>query len=133
MVNWFYDSLVEGMVGWGDDIGKMDFNDLINKVRRDSFKIIPKYKIIDKDLVFIQFSFLDRIGHALTFQSRDVMMKSYFLAYELLDRLVELTSPKYVVAASDHGFWRTLNEHNGANCAITILNEASQLVRVNID
>jgi hypothetical protein len=122
MVNW--DRAAAARPGlWRDKVRHLDFNDVISELRTDSINLIDKSQLINKDLVFIQFNFLDRIGHIYTFNNNAVMNRSYSLAYEIIDRLYELTTPQHLIVVSDHGFWKRLFGHRGANCAVVIVND----------
>ena len=123
IVNWVYDPLEGGEETWRDGIREMDFDEVIARVRKDSFALVDPEKLGGKELVFIQFSFLDRFGHVFTFREKDLTEKSYSLAYELLEELVGVTRPKYLIVVSDHGFFRGVTTHTFANCGVAIFNE----------
>ena len=123
IVNWVYKPLEGGMVHWRETIRGMSFDKMLSQVRSDSFKLIEGKRLADRDLIFIQFSFLDRIGHVFTYKEDEIMRKSYTLAYELIDRLCEIIAPQYLIVTSDHGFWKSTRGHDFANCAVAILND----------
>ncbi|UCH02211.1 MAG: alkaline phosphatase family protein [Candidatus Bathyarchaeota archaeon] len=124
IVNWVYHPLIEGPNLWRKTIKNMNIEELLSRARSDSIKLVSDQKLHsrDLDLVFLQFSFLDRIGHVFTFKEKSIMTKSYFVAYDLLDQVYELVNPQYFIVTSDHGFWRSVTEHIFANYAVLILN-----------
>lgn len=107
---------------WEKMIRKIGFEETLSKIKEDSFKMINERELKNRDLIFIQFSFLDRIGHIYTFKNDEIMKQSYFLAYELIDKIYKLTRPQYLIVTSDHGFWKHRVHHLHANCAVLILN-----------
>ena len=124
IVNWIYDPLEQGSVKWRKAIQSMDYKKVLLEVKSGSLKLIEEQTFSNQDLVFIQFSFLDRLGHVYTLKDDDLMRKSYQLAYELADRLYELIQPQYLMIVSDHGFWKR-NGHLYASCGVAILNDKS--------
>lgn len=108
-----------------DVIKNMDFDEIIEKTEKDSFAIINGLELKDKDLIFIQFSFLDRIGHRVGFKKDTVISKCYDLAYSIMDKLYSRTAPKYFIAVSDHGFGSNRLNHTRDYDAVLILNEAA--------
>jgi hypothetical protein len=110
---------------WEKKIRKMDFKETLSKIKEDSFVIISKMELKNKDLIFIQFSFLDRIGHIYTFKNNEIMKQSYLLSHGLIDKLYGLVNPEYLIVTSDHGFWKNRVHHLHANCATIILNDNS--------
>jgi predicted AlkP superfamily phosphohydrolase/phosphomutase len=125
VVNWVHKPSEVTPVFWRQTIRKMSFEDVISKVRTHSLNLIDGKQLENRDLVFVQFSFLDRIGHVFSFKNDDMMMKSYELAYELVDKLFKLTKPQYLIVISDHGFWKNYMGHLDASCATMILNDDS--------
>lgn len=125
IVNWVYRPVEGGTGKWRRVIKKMDFEKLLSKVKKDSFSLFKDKKLGKNDLVFLQFSFLDRIGHVFTFKDKEKITKSYNLAYLLMDELYGSIKPEHLIITSDHGFWKNLGEHRGANDAVLILNEKS--------
>lgn len=126
IANWVYKPLEEGMLHWRKAIGNMDFDDILSKVKADCLKLIEEERIRNSDLSFLQFSFLDRIGHVFSFKEKEIIIKSYTLAYELIDRLFKQVSPQYLIVISDHGFWEgRAEDHYDADCAVTIFNDKS--------
>lgn len=122
IVNWIYDPLKEGMAKWRAAIKEMGPEKVITRCREDAFHLINEQGLSNKDLIFIQFSFLDRIGHCFSFGDDRVMKKCYTLVYDIIDRLVDIVAPQYLIVVSDHGFWKNTRHHTSANSAVLILN-----------
>lgn len=126
LVNLVYKPLEGGMSSWRDTIRGMGFKKVLQRITSDSFELIEGIELLrNKDLIFIQFSFIDRIGHVFTFRDNNIMMKSYTLAYSLIDRLYEMINPKYLIVTADHGFWKNNTKHRLAKSAVAILNNES--------
>lgn len=129
IVNWVCKPLKKGMGHWRKMISDIGFDEVLSKVRGDSLNLIESERLKKADLSFVQFSFLDRIGHVFSFKERKIISKSYNLAYELIDRLFGQAAPQYLIAVSDHGFWESrAQDHFDATCATAILNDESYLL-----
>jgi len=87
--------------------------------------MINSLELKGKDLIFIQFSFLDRIGHRIGFKNDVVIKKCYHLAYSIIDKLYEMIDPEYLIVVSDHGFDPNKLNHVYRYGAVLILNEAA--------
>jgi len=125
LVNWVCNPLQDGMGNWRSGIREMGSEMVLSKTRLHSFNLVNSEKLRSQDLVFIQFSFLDRLGHTFTFKSSRLIKKSYFLAYELIEKLFEITMPQYLIVTSDHGFCHNSTHHLVANSAALILSAES--------
>lgn len=108
-----------------DMIKNMDFDEVIKKTEKDSFDMINSLELKGKDIIFIQFSFLDRIGHRIGFKNDTIISKCYDLAYSIIDNLYGITAPKYLIVVSDHGFGPKKLNHMRDYDAVLILNEAA--------
>ena len=78
---------------WAEVIREIEFEKVLQKIKMHSYHIIEGIRYEEYDLIFIQFSFLDRIGHVYSFKKEEIIRKSYTLAYELIDRLFEQMNP----------------------------------------
>jgi len=108
-----------------DMIKNMHFDEIIEKVEKDSFDVINSLQLKGKDLIFTQFSFLDRIGHRVGFKNDTIINKCYDLAYSIIDHLYGITNPKYLIVVSDHGFYPGKTHHLSDYDAVLVLNEAA--------
>lgn len=104
-------------------IRNIPFDKIIKKTRKDCFDIIDGLNLEEKELIFIQFSFLDRIGHRIGFMNDTSIKDSYELAFSLMDKLYGITNPKNLIVVSDHGFGPNKREHSRDYDAVLILNE----------
>jgi len=105
-----------------DRVKKMHFNEIIKKIEEDSFFMINSLELKDMELIFLQFSFLDRIGHIMGFMNDTIIKYSYNLVYSIIDKLYEITSPEYLIVVSDHGFGPNRSRHIYDQDAVLILN-----------
>lgn len=129
LINRYKAEVNRGAIYWAAAIRNAGIDKIVALVRGDSFEMIEADKIKESDLAFIQFSFLDRIGHCFTFESDEVINKSYALAYELIGHLIKLSNPEYVIVTSDHGFPRNTCGHEdykeGSKDAVLMLNSSA--------
>lgn len=115
MINWFYDSPYKVKddlrTKWKEKTKEKEIDELIKRLKNDSFKIIGTLDFKNKDLIFLQFSFIDRIGHAINFKDMETVEKTYKLAYELINHLYYLIKPENLMIVSDHGFGMNKKYH----------------------
>lgn len=127
IVNWAYHPLEDGKTTkWRDSIREWGIENVIKKAREDSFNIIRNLLLENEDIIVIQFSFIDRIGHVYSFYSEEIIKKTYNLAYNIIDDLYNKTSPEYLIVTSDHGFGENRTDHIcDGDRAVLILNDSA--------
>lgn len=123
IINWDYDALKQGPGKWRQRIREMPVEEVIRKAGKDAFGLIDQMNFGDADMIFVQFSFLDRIGHTLTYKKDKTVRKAYDLAYLIIDELHGRLRPEYFMVVSDHGFGRRLPTHFKARTAVLLSDE----------
>jgi len=121
IINWVYNSLKH--YEWAPEIRKKGIKKIIKKIEKDNFDIIKNLRCHGADLVFIQFSFIDRIGHAFTFRRKKTIKLSYNLAYKIIHKLYKKINPEKLMVVSDHGFSLKYSTHNKSKEGIFITNK----------
>lgn len=111
---------------WRKEILKKGVSRVLNEASSGCDELIEYIK--PANLIFVQFSFLDRIGHTYTFKSENTIKKSYKLAIDIINKLLEKFKPWKFLIVSDHGFKRKEAKHNHIGVCITNLSYRPKIV-----
>lgn len=89
--------------GWEQELKQKSFEDVFKQVQNNCWNLIIEYVERKEDLVFVQFSFFDRMMHLFSLSEKQAR-RLYEYSFEIIETLQVALDPENLLVVSDHGF-----------------------------
>ncbi len=86
------------------------FRLVFEQVKKNNQKLIEDYLKKNVDLMFVQFSFVDRLFHTFRIYGED-LERIYTHCFEIAEKMYSELEPEHLLIVSDHGFCTKNNYH----------------------
>jgi hypothetical protein len=114
VIQWFEDPVLDRYHVWRGPLHAMGLAAAKEKVRRTAHRLADLFVALPRgDLEMVQFSFIDRLGHAFGIAGETEEF-CYALADELVRAVLRGSCPDSMLIVSDHGFQGS--EHTSYGC-----------------